>query len=288
VVTGAPLPAGWLGKPWACHQLVQLAAYDLLLFTDADVIWKPGALAALVAHQQATDAHLLTLWPTQQTVTLAERLIVPMMAFTLLAYLPVAWAHDPRMPAAAAANGQCLLFRRAAYLACGGHAAIAHHVLDDVTLARRVKQAGLRLRMVDGAGLVVCRMYYGLQETLDGYTKNILAAHAGSLPLLLLSALLHLALFVLPWLWLLAGRRWELPAWPNWPLLLVALGLAVRGLTARTARLRLADVPLLPVSVLLVTLIALRAASARLRGRAPHWKGRRLAHAPESGHDLPR
>ena len=49
VIAGAPLPAGWLGKNWACHQLAEAATGDLLLFTDADVTWNSGAIARKVA-----------------------------------------------------------------------------------------------------------------------------------------------------------------------------------------------------------------------------------------------
>ena len=67
LLNGRPLPAGWLGKNWACHQLAQAAAGDLLLFTDADVRWQPNALAALIAFQQQQQADLTSIWPTQQT-----------------------------------------------------------------------------------------------------------------------------------------------------------------------------------------------------------------------------
>src|SRR5690606_28402911 len=115
------------------------------------------------------------------------RLIVPLMAFALLAYLPVAWAHDPDKVTAAAANGQCMVFTRSAYCAIGGHRAVRGRVLDDVGLALLVKRHRRRLRLVDGGGLVLCRMYQGWLQVMDGYTKNILAAHANSIRLLLLS-----------------------------------------------------------------------------------------------------
>ncbi|MFQ3647257.1 MAG: glycosyltransferase, partial [Anaerolinea sp.] len=73
ILTGRPLPSGWAGKNWACWQLAQEARGDLLLFTDADTRWEPEALAALLAHQEMTQADLLTAWPTQITHTWAER-----------------------------------------------------------------------------------------------------------------------------------------------------------------------------------------------------------------------
>lgn len=281
LVTGTALPTGWGGKNWACHQLAQVARHNVLLFTDADVQWQPGGLAAVMALQQQTGADLLTVWPTQITETWSERLVAPLMAFAVLAYLPVTFAHHSPYPSAAAANGQCLLFHRYAYEACGGHAAVRNQVLEDVLLAQRVKAAGLQLRMADGAGLVACRMYHSWQEVLHGYAKNILAGHASSPLLLLLSTLFHLLLFVAPWLWLLVGavgvpQQYGLFGWPNWPLALILLGFFVRGMTAYSSGQRLYDTLWLPISVLLMTRIAAQALWWHWYAGGPQWKGRRL------------
>lgn len=275
VLRGQPLPADWLGKNWACHQLSQAAQQEVLLFSDADVLWQPGALAAVLRMLEQSSGDLLTVWPTQLTVTWGERLVVPLMALAVLGYLPIPLMHQAPWPLAAAAVGQCLAFRRAAYGACGGHQAVRNQVLEDVLLARRVKAAGLRLRMADGAGLLCCRMYHSWAEVRMGYGKNILAGHGHSLTLLLLSTLWHWTLFVLPWLWLAAGWAWPaLPRWPAWPLLVIALGVGVRGLTAWLTRQRLLDALLLPLAVLLMTVIAGQTIWWRLSKRGPAWKGR--------------
>ena len=106
LLPGDTLPPGWLGKNWACQQLSQVARGDLLLFVDADVQLRPEALAALVALATRQQAGLLTVWPTQITVSWGERLVVPLMAFAILGYLPVLPVHYTRWPAFAAANGQ--------------------------------------------------------------------------------------------------------------------------------------------------------------------------------------
>ncbi|MBX3010210.1 MAG: glycosyltransferase [Caldilineaceae bacterium] len=284
LVRGDTLPIGWSGKNWACHQLAHLARYDQLLFTDADVQWHPGALLALSAMQQTTQADLLTVWPTQITQRWAERLVVPLMAFAVLAYLPVALVHDTPYPLAAAANGQCLLFQRRAYRACGGHAAIHDRVLDDVLLAQRIKASGSRLRMADGAGLVSCRMYRSSQETINGYAKNILAGHGESTFRLCLSTLFHLLLFVAPWLWLIAGGipnpdRPLAIGWPLWPLALIVAGILIRGMTAYSSRQRLYDSLWMPFSVLCMTYIAGQALWWQWRHGGPQWKGRTLHKA---------
>ncbi len=277
LIAGAALPVGWSGKNWACHQLAQHARYATLLFTDADVQWQPDGLAALITMQQATQSDLLTVWPTQITQSWAERLVVPLMTFAVWAYLPVNFAHHSPYPLAAAANGQCMLFQRHAYQACGGHAAVRNRVLDDVLLAQRVKATGRQLRMADGAGLIACRMYYNWQETFHGYAKNILAGHGSSPLLLLLSTLFHLTLFVGPWLWLMFGGLDSLTyGWPWWPLALLLLGTLVRGMTAYSTRQHIRDSLWMPLSVLLMTGIAWQALWWHWHDGGPQWKGRQL------------
>lgn len=264
VLTGRPLPDGWLGKNWACEQLAEAADGDLLVFTDADVCWEPRALAALAGELSANGCDLLTVWPTQRTETMAERLVVPLMALAILGYLPALAVHVLPWPAFAAANGQCLAFRRDAYATVGGHAAVRAEVVEDVALARRIKAAGLRLRMADGAGLIGCRMYHNWPEVRDGYAKNILSGHAGSVPFLLLSTFFHWAVFLLPWL-----------LWPwDWRFAgLAAIGVAIRAVTASFTWQRARDALLMPVSVLLMTAIAFRSIVWHYRG-GPRWKGR--------------
>ncbi|MFQ3534851.1 MAG: glycosyltransferase family 2 protein [Aggregatilineales bacterium] len=270
LLSGAPLPEGWGGKNWACHQLSEAAQGEWLLFTDADVRWAPEALSALMAQAQRTRADLLTVWATQVTQTWPERLIVPLMLFAILAYLPIVMVHYSGWMIFAAANGQVMLFRRAAYQKIGGHAAVRDRVVEDVTLARRIKVAGLRLRMFDGNGLISCRMYQGWSAVRDGFAKNILAGHGDSVPFLLISTVLHWLAYVAPFVWLLLSGFGLLP------LLLCAGVIALRMLTAAATRQRLIDAFFMPLSVILMTRIAAQALYWRLRHGGVQWKGRTL------------
>jgi chlorobactene glucosyltransferase len=272
VVAGQTLPPGWLGKNWACQQLADHASGDLLLFTDADVRWEPGALTALVSELQRTRADLLTVWPTQITHTWPERLTVPLMALVVVGYLPIIGTHTVPHPAFAAANGQCMVWRREAYQRAGSHDAVRNRIVEDVALARRVKTARLRLIMEDGGGLITCRMYQNWPEVRDGYAKNILHGHGGLIPLLL-STLLHWLMLLYPWLLaviaVIRGDRLLLA----WAAALIALGVLVRMLTAAVTRQRLLDALLLPASALVMTVIAFRAIYWQFTG-GPRWKGR--------------
>lgn len=265
LLSGLPLPDGWLGKNWACHQLAQQATGDVLLFTDADVRWGRGALRAAIANFQTSRADMLAVLPTQETCTWGERLIVPLMALAIIGYLPIPAVHHIPWPSFAAANGQCLLFKRDAYQRLGGHKSVRTSIIEDVSLARQAKRSGLRLRLADGAGLVVNRMYENWIQVRDGFAKNILAGH-GNLFFLAASTIFHWLLFVVPWLWLFVDWRRALP--------LVLLGVGVRCVSAAVTRQRLQDGLLMPLSVFLISLIALRSAIWYIRDGGPHWRGR--------------
>ena len=268
LVNGRSLPPGWLGKNWACHQLAEHAQGTYLLFVDADVIVQPDAVQATIAYAQRSSSDLLTVWPTQQTKTWGERLIVPLKSIAILAYLPVVMVHFTKWAAFAAANGQFLLFSRAGYKRSGGHVAVKNQIVEDVMLAKRIKAAGGTLRMLDGAGLVGCRMYTNWGEVRDGFAKNILAGH-GSTTLLILSTIFHWLLFVVPWVWLVLAPG-------LWPLLLVVAGVGVRGITAVFTQQRLVDALFIPISVMLMTRIAIQSLIWQRKGNT-QWKGRVVA-----------
>jgi chlorobactene glucosyltransferase len=271
VLRGADLPDDWAGKNWACHQMAQAATGDILVFTDADVRWQPGAVRALVAQMLTSRADLLTVWPTQTTVTWAERLVVPLMALVVMAYLPIWGVHYVRSFIFGAANGQCMAWRRDAYQQAGGHQAVRDNVLEDVTQARIVKGLGLRLRMADGAGWIGCRMYENWATVRLGYAKNILAGYGGVVPLLV-ATVFHWLIFLFPWVWLMFGGGVQ-------ALALVALGLTLRALTAGWTRQRIADALLMPVSAVLMTIIAAQALIWHWRYGGPMWKGRIVKRA---------
>lgn len=271
IIEGQPLPPGWKGKNWACHQLSQHASGEILIFTDADVRWQPGALAGVVSHFRMTRADLLTIWPTQQTVTWGERLVVPLMALTIMAYLPILAVHYIPWAVFAAANGQCLVFNRAAYNKVGGHQAVKDNIVEDMGFAYSIKKQQMRLRMADGGGQIVTRMYHNWRETRDGFAKNILGGHANSVPFLVFSTLFHWAIFIFPVVWFVFSPSRS-------PLLLFALGILIRALTAAATRQRIADALFMPLSAMLMTLVVARALQWHF-GSGPQWKGRSYARS---------
>ncbi len=275
VIGGKGLPQGWTGKNWACQQLGEAAKGELLVFTDADVGWAPGALRAVVACMQATRADTFTVWPTQEAVSWAERLVVPLMMYTITSYLPEIAVRKIPWASFAAANGQCLAFRRPAYQALGGHNAVRQIVVEDIALARLTKRAGLHLVMALGNGQIYGRMYHDWRQVREGFAKNILAGHGGQPLFLFISAVFHWLIFLAPWAWLGAGAfTASIPGWPEYPLAMIALGLGSRLLSAAATRHALPDALLMPVSVLLMTAIATQSVWWHFSQGGPRWKGR--------------
>jgi hypothetical protein len=260
LLTGTAVPSGWVGKNWACHQLAAAATGDLLVFCDADVRLHAGALAAAWTQMHRQHADVLSVFPRQLTGTLGERLLVPLIDETLLAFLPHRLLSLP-VPAAAVATGQFLAFRREAYRAIGGHRAVAGHIVEDLALARLVRRAGLRLGLALGGSLVTARMYDGFTDVVRGVAKSMRAAHGGSDAVLLASAGFHLAAYTVPWLRWRHGRAWRVAA---------VLGplerLLVNAKTGRGAYLEALLVPVTAPAAVPVYLLALR--------RTARWKGR--------------
>ncbi|WP_291423364.1 glycosyltransferase [Deinococcus sp.] len=257
VISGQPLAAGWVGKTWACQQLGQAAHGELLIFTDADVHWHPGALRAVVAELERTQAGLLSIFPRQDNRTLGERLLTPQVDTTILSLFPAPLLRLPY--AAAAANGQVMAFRRATYEKLGGHACVQAELLEDVTFARRVKGAGERLSLALGREFIGVRMYQSYPQSVRGLARSALPLHGGRRELLVVNTVLQAVFYTLP---LLRRQRG-----------LVALGLleslAVRWLTGRNRTSELAEVGMTPLQPLFYVPVVWTAIRKRTR-----WKGR--------------
>ncbi len=285
LIQGTELPRNWTGKNWACHQLANSAQGEVIVFTDADVQWEPQALSALIKLTENENADLLTIWPTQISQTWSERLVVPLMMFAITAYLPELAVRRLPWSVFAAANGQCLVFRRDAYDIIGGHQNVKNEIVEDVALAKAIKRKHLRLVMGLGEDLIKSRMYTNWREVREGFAKNILAGHCNRPIILLLSTLFHWCVFLLPWVWLLTGRWVDVgPYWPWFPVTLILLGIGSRALSAAITHQRIKDAWWMPVSVIFMTIIAVQSIWWHYTG-GPKWKGRQLPHItlPESG-----
>ena len=193
IIESPALPAGWVGKNHAVWLGAQAAKCEWLLFTDADTVHFPGSARHALEDARACGTALVSYSPEQITQSFAERALIPFIYWRLSRKFDFARVNDPSAPDAAA-NGQFLLIRRDAYEKIGGHRAVADAVLEDVALARRVKQAGFRLYFASGEGIARTRMYRSFRAMWQGWTKNLCLLLGGTRD----SALQEL-FFVFPW-----------------------------------------------------------------------------------------
>ncbi|MGK5741921.1 glycosyltransferase [Micromonospora sp. URMC 103] len=275
LLDGAPLPPGWLGKPYACWQLAARAdpAATVLVFVDADVVLAPHAVAAAVAELRAAGATLLSPYPRIVATTAADRLVQPLLQWLWLTFLPLRAVERSPRPSLAAAGGQFLVVDRAGYLRAGGHAAVADRILEDIELARTVKRSGGRIALADGSRLAACWMYADWPQLRDGYTKSLWASfgHPGAAAAAM--ALLFL-LYVAPPLLAVAALAAGSAAVALVAVVAYLLGVAGRIVTARATGGRWwPDALAHPVSVGLLGWLTLRSYHLRKRRRLS-WRGR--------------
>ena len=172
-IHGKPLPAGWNGKNWACHQLSQHADGEILIFTDADNRPAPNAIANTVAYMQKLELGFFSAFPEKVTGTLAEKLVVPVVDMFVYAGLPLWLTYYSRFPSLAAASGLWIAFTREAYQQVGGHQAVSNQIVEDVELSRLAKKRGVKILTSAGTRVVSCRMYHSFKEVWNGFSKNL-------------------------------------------------------------------------------------------------------------------
>lgn len=272
-----PLPAGLRGKPHACAVLAERARYEILAFQDADVRLAPDGLARAAGFLESSGAALVSGFPRQETGTLLEVLLIPLMHWVLLGFLPIDRMRQSRHPAYGAACGQLLLAKRSAYESAGGHRAIAAHVHDALKLARSFRAAGFSTDLFDATPIATCRMYESAPQVWEGLAKNAtegMGSPAGIVPWTLVLGLGQVAPPILLGAGLAAGA-------PDWVLALAALALSA-GWAARFAAASRFRQPLLgallhPLGIALFLTIQWHALARHLVGKPAVWKGRALA-----------
>lgn len=175
VIKGKPLPDGWLGKNYACHQLAQQAKGKYLLFLDADEEVENGLINSSVYRTKVHRLALLSLFTNQVMVTLGEKLVVPLMHYMLLNLLPLRLIYLSKNPAFAAASGQFMFFEAEKYHQYQWHEKVKNQVVEDVEIMKQVKQNSLKGEGLLANGFIRCRMYNGYQDAIHGFSKNFLA-----------------------------------------------------------------------------------------------------------------
>ena len=272
--TAPGLPAGWCGKQHACANLAMLASHDLLVFMDADVRLAPDALRRMGWFLESSGADLVSGFPLQETGSFSERVVLPLMHFLLLGFLPISRMRKSRAAAFGAGCGQLFLARRDAYDASGGHEAIRDSLHDGLTLPRSFRRAGLATDLFDATHLARCRMYRNAAEVWNGLAKNATEG-LGAPRTIIPASLMLLGGQVLPFI--LLGTYVGTGAGPVATMLAAAAASTAwlpRLLAVRLFQQPLSGALLHPLGIVWLLAVQWYALARQVAGRPARWKGR--------------
>lgn len=173
LIKSTNLPDGWLGKNYACHVLAQHAKGKYLLFLDADVRTEQKLVSKTIAYLQKRGVKLLSIFPTQKMFSAGEKAVVPLMNYILLTLLPLTLVFKSKYPSLAAANGQFMLFEADTYYKLKPHEQLKSEKVEDIKTAQLYKKQHLKVACTSKNNEVSCRMYKNYNQSIEGFSKNI-------------------------------------------------------------------------------------------------------------------
>lgn len=269
-----PLPEGWCGKQWACHTLSKHARHPVLTFLDADVRLAPLALARMHGFLWSSGAALVSGFPRQETGTLFEKLVIPLINWLLVCYLPIGRMRSSLQPGLGAGCGQWFMTTRDAYEKAGGHEAVKASLHDGIKLPRAYRTAGMMTDICDATDLAVCRMYHSAGQVWNGLAKNAREGMA-SPALIGVWTILLFGGHVLPFLLVRPPWRWSLPFTTD-AILVVAVALSYLTRIGCTVLYRGSWLGAVfhPIGVAVLLVIQWYALLRSLIGKPVGWKGR--------------
>ena len=239
----------------------------MLLFVDADVVYAPDAVLAAVALMEQRQPALLTLLPHFEMRGFWENAAMPMLAMFCFTFMPAWISNRTRFAALAIGGGTGNLIVREAYEASGGHEALKDSVVDDVALARLMRRGGRATEVVRADDLVSLRMYHGLGEVIEGFTKNAFAVFGRNYLVVALITAASVVFHILPYPLAMAGDRISIAT--------VIVISATRLILFRSLRYRLDNALLLhPVMAAIWVWIDVRSTWLTGVRRKLHWRGR--------------
>lgn len=267
LISGRELPAGWLGKNHACHVLSSLSKGSYLLFLDADVRVDTFLLSKLVHFTRKKALKLVSVFPVQEMRSKGEWMSVPLMNYILLSLLALPLVRLSRFSSISAANGQCMFFEAQTYQRLKPHEIVKKNKVEDIQIARIYKKHRLKIACLASVRDISCRMYSGLDEAVQGFSKNILAFFGNSFILALL-------------FWIINCFGWLPLLWQSlyWALAWFLLQLFIHLLVARTSHQK----PVryfwyaLPRQFIFIKII-IRAEVNKIR-KETTWKGRTISY----------
>jgi len=190
------LPDGWLGKNFACYNLAKKAKGEYFLFLDADVRIKKNLIEDAISLIKNEKLSFLSIFPIQKMFTLGEYLTVPVIYHILLSLLPFILVLKNKHPSLSAAIGQFMLFKKEIYLKYNLHEKLKQSRAEDVEIARYLKKNNERILCLTGDERLECRMYQGLNDAINGFSRTIRIIFGNSYFLLILFWIINFCSFI--------------------------------------------------------------------------------------------
>ena len=274
IIYGASLPNAWVGKSHACYQLSMKAKGEYLLFTDADTIHSPYSLLSLVRTSSHYQADLLTAVPNQKLSSFWEHLMIPFMHVLYHGYLPNSMIYSNHDSRFSAANGQLMLFRYDAYQEIDGHKSVKSSLVEDIDIAKKIKQNKSKVVLANAIDIVSCSMYSGFNEVFMGFSKNFYSGLSERFSIFLFFVFHLFTAYVLPPIIIIFALISGNAELMQWGLLLTILGMFIRLSSTIQFSLPFFHIFLQPLSALFAIVIAGNSFLWSLPNSGRKWKGR--------------
>jgi chlorobactene glucosyltransferase len=276
LIEGAPLPAGWKGKCFACHQLSKIAKGSYFVFTDADTLHYPNSISGSLAALLKNNLDVTSVYPRQIAVTFSERMSVRFINFIILSFMPLILVKHSKAPFFSTAIGQFFLFTRKAYEKTGGFESVKDEILEDINISKQVKRCGLKIMIYDGSDSIFCRMYTNLPDVIKGFSRFIYAAFDCNFLIAFISVSFIELIYMVPFIMLPVGIF--IFGWPAKIISLIIIQIflifTIKFILAIRFKERILDVFFTPVSLAFVYLLSINSYKQTKFGKGIDWKGR--------------
>ena len=277
LLNGKPLEIGWKGKLWALNQGVNYTQSqdkaDYFLFTDADIQHHSSNVSELITKAETESLDLVSLMVLLRSDSFWEKLLIPTFVYFFQQLYPFRLANNPRLPIAAAAGG-CILIQTKILEDIGGIASVKTALIDDCTLANKVKSAGGKTWLGLTENTVSLRPYDTLDSIWNMVARTAFDQLSYSWLLLIATVIGMTVVYIIP------------PVATIWGLLTGNTTIASVGFvtwlimsvtyipTLRLYKLPLVIAFLLPAIAFIYELMTVDSAIRHLQGKGGLWKGR--------------
>ncbi len=262
------LPKGWLGKVHACHQGMQIASGDWILFSDADVHYGKLALKKAIVHVQKNQLDFLSVIPGVTGKSLITKVLLGQILHYFTLYTNFSRINDRTYPVAA--HGAFLLVKKEAYLMSRGFEWIKMEILDDVGFATEMKYSGAKVDTLYGKEEVEFEWYKSISEVIKGFEKNLFAGFEYSwtnvIGINILLILIFLSYTLLP---LFVNIQYSIILWSA----ILAFVISSQMVIKCIINLPKLSIFLFPLTILFLPLITLRSAIICHRNKGILWRG---------------